>query len=149
MEFLFMARIQALRLWNGSTDSTTLDYQRTSNPSEYQIVITLMTATKVYKTWHHPAASSTLCRTPHPKNIEGKNTKPIFNRQYYYLNWPCPSEEKKKTHLFPMECRYKSNSTWSLHKPLDQHYDGKKQKEERILPWSLRKGGLKHNKLKK
>ena len=48
-----------------------------------------------------------------------------------------------------MECRHKTNSTQTLHKPLDQHYDSKKQKEERILPWSLRKGGLKYSKLKK
>ena len=37
LESLFLARDQALSLWNGSTDSKTLDYQRT-NPREYQRV---------------------------------------------------------------------------------------------------------------
>ena len=34
----FQDRDQALRLWSGSTDSKTLDYQRIPNPKEYQIV---------------------------------------------------------------------------------------------------------------
>ena len=37
----------------------------------------------------------------------------------------------------------------SLDKPLDQTSEGRNQKEERIQPWSLGKGDLKHNKLKK
>jgi len=46
---------------------------------------------------------------------------------------------------------------WSLHKPLDQAYEGRNQKEERIQPssrkefnftWSLGKENLKHSKLK-
>ena len=39
VESLFLTRDQALSLWSGSTDSKTLDYQRT-NPREYQIVRT-------------------------------------------------------------------------------------------------------------
>ena len=39
MESSFLTRDQALSLWSGSTDSKTLDYQRT-NPREYQIVRT-------------------------------------------------------------------------------------------------------------
>ena len=151
MESLFVARIQAPRLWSGSADSTILDYQRTLNPSEYQIVITLTNSTQVYKNWHHPTASSTLCRIPHPKNKEGKNTKPIFNRQHYYLNQPCPSEEKKKLTCSP----WNAGTSQTLHEAYINHWINimmkkkKNQKEERILPWSLRKGGLKHNKLKK
>jgi len=38
MESPFLARDKALSLWNGSTDSKTLDYQRTPNPREHQIV---------------------------------------------------------------------------------------------------------------
>ena len=45
--------------------------------------------------------------------------------------------------------QHKSQPIWSLHKPLDQTYEGRNQKEERIQPWSLGKGDLKHNKLKK
>ena len=36
-----------------------------------------------------------------------------------------------------------------MHKPLDQTYEGRKQKKERGQPWNLGKGDLKHNKLKK
>ena len=39
MEFSFLTRDQALSLWSGSTDSKTLDNQRT-NPRVYQIVRT-------------------------------------------------------------------------------------------------------------
>ena len=37
VEYSFLTRDQALRLWSGSTDSKTLDYQRI-NPREHQIV---------------------------------------------------------------------------------------------------------------
>ena len=40
VESLFLAKDQALSLWCGSTVSKTLDYQRTANPGEYQIVRT-------------------------------------------------------------------------------------------------------------
>ena len=39
MESSFLTRDQALSLWSGSTNSKTLDYQRT-NPREYQVVRT-------------------------------------------------------------------------------------------------------------
>ena len=39
VKFPFLARDQALSFWSGSTDSKTLDYQRT-NTREYQIVRT-------------------------------------------------------------------------------------------------------------
>ena len=39
LHFVYGVRDQALSLWSGSTDSKTLDYQRT-NPQEYQLVKT-------------------------------------------------------------------------------------------------------------
>ena len=45
MESLLPAQAQALSLWIGSADSKTLDYQRTPNPTEYQIERILTTAT--------------------------------------------------------------------------------------------------------
>ena len=51
--------------------------------------------------------------------------------------------EAKRPHLFPPECKHKS------YKPLDQPYEGRNQKEERIQPQSLGKRDLKHDKLKK
>ena len=58
-------------------------------------------------------------------------------------------EKKKKAYLLPPECKHKSHPTWSLHKPLDQTYEGRNQKRERIQPWKLGKGDLEHNKFKK
>ena len=93
-------RDQALSLWSGSTDSKTLDYQRT-NPREYQIV---RTHTKK-STWiQDPASpnqttSSILCRTPHPSDKQNKNTNPIINRQDYHLTQLCSPEEKQKKKL--------------------------------------------------
>ena len=84
---------QALRLWSGSTDSKTVDYQRT-NPREYQIELTQRKPLE-YKTKHHPSTCSTLCRMPHLNNKQSKNTNPISSRQDYNLTQPCPAEEKK------------------------------------------------------
>ena len=84
---------KALNLWSGSTDSN-LDYQRT-NPREDQIVRTHTKESTEYKTQHHPATSSTLCRTPHLNNKQNKNTNQIISRQDYHLTQPCPSEEKQ------------------------------------------------------
>ena len=71
----FQTQDQALSPWSGSTDSKTLDYQRT-NPREYQTVRTQKKSLE-YKTWHHPTTISTLCRTPHLNNKQNKNTNPI------------------------------------------------------------------------
>ena len=91
MESLFLTRDQALSLWSGSTDSKTLDYQRT-NSREYQIVSTHTEET----TWiQDPATSNTLCRMPHLNNKQKKNTNPIISRQDYSLTQPCLSEEKQ------------------------------------------------------
>ena len=53
VQSLFLTRDQALSLWSESTDSKTLDYQRT-NPREYEIVRTHTTET----TWIQNTASS-------------------------------------------------------------------------------------------
>jgi len=48
-----------------------------------------------------------------------------------------------------MKIQHESHPIQSLHKPLDQPQEGRKQKEERIQHLSLGKGDLKHNKFKK
>ena len=48
-----------------------------------------------------------------------------------------------------IKIQHKSHPIWNLDKPLDQPYEGRNQKEERIQPWNLGKGDLKHNKFKK
>ena len=88
-------RDQALSLWSGSTDSKTLDYQRT-NPREYQIVRTHTKETTWIRDLAHSTTSSTLCSTPHLNDKQSKNTNPVISRQDYHLTQPCPSEEKKK-----------------------------------------------------
>ena len=40
----------------------------------------------------------------------------------------------------------KSHPIWSLHKPLDQPYESRNQKKDRIQTWSLGKEDLKYNK---
>ena len=94
MEASFLTRDQALSLWRQSTDSKSLDYQRT-NPREYQTVRAPKRKPLEYKTYHRPTTSSTLCRMLHPNNKQNKNTNPIINRQDYHLTQPCPSEEKQ------------------------------------------------------
>ena len=105
-------RDEVLSLWNGSTDSKTLDYQRT-NPRKYQIVRTHTKETTWIQDPHHPTTSSTQCRMPH-LNKQSKNTNPVISRQDYHFTQPCPSEEKQT------KPQHKSHPIWSLQKPLDQ-----------------------------
>ena len=135
MEASFLTRDQALSLWSGSTDSKTLDYQRTNpaaaaeslqlcptlcnpidgSPREYQIMRIHTKEPLEYKTQHHPTTSSTLFRTPHPNNKQNKNTNPIISIQDHHLTQPCPSKETNK-----QKTQHKSHPIRSLHKPLDQ-----------------------------
>jgi len=71
-----------------------------------------------------------------------------------WLKWLTSSsslahQKKNKQTNKQTKTQDKSHPIWSLHKPLDQPYEGRNQKEERIQPWSLRKGDLKQNKFKK
>ena len=83
-----------MSLWSWSTDSKTLDCQKT-NPRGYHILRTHTKEAIGIKTWHHPATSSTLCRLLHLNNKQNKNTNPIISGQEYHLTQPCPSEEKQ------------------------------------------------------
>ena len=87
-------RDKALSLWSGITDSKALDYQRT-NPRSYQWELRPKKPLE-YKTRHHTATSSTLCRMPHLSNKSNKNTNPTISRQDYHLTQPCPSQEKQR-----------------------------------------------------
>ena len=113
MESSFLTRDQTLSLWSGNTDSKTLDYQRT-NPREYKIVRTHTRKPFVYKTWHHPTTSSTLCRTPHLNNKQNKNINEIISRQEYHLTQPCPSEEKQ-TNKQKVSTNFTLNKTHTNH----------------------------------
>ena len=77
--------------------------------------------------------------------MKKKKKNPIISRQDYHLTQPSPSEEKQTD-------KQKFN-TFSPYKKLTQTtgtmLEGRNQKEKSIQPWSLRKGDLEHNKLKK
>ena len=69
-----------------------------------------------------------------PAEPPGKPSKQQTRRKYnpissqdYHLIQPCPSEGKKK--LTSSHQRDKSHPTRSLHKPLDQTYEGRNQKK--------------------
>ena len=80
---------------------------------------------------------------PHLNNKQNKNTNPVISRQDCNLTQPCLSEEKQTN---------KNSAQISPYKKLTQTtgptLEGRNQKEEKIQPWSLGKGDLKHNKLK-
>ena len=114
VESSFLTRDQALSLSSGSTDSKTLDYQRT-NPREYQIVRThckestsIQDLAPPNHQWHPVQDASSKQQT------NKQNTNPIISRQDYHLTQPCPSEEKQT------KTQHKSHPIQSLHKPLDQ-----------------------------
>ena len=132
MESSFLTRDQALSLWSGSTDSETLDDQRTK-PREYQIELTERKPLE-HKTRHHPTTSSTLCRTPHLNNKPNKNINPIISRQDYHLPQPCPSEEKQTN-------KQKLNTNLTLYEAYTNHWtnlrraETKRKKEFNLKAW--------------
>ena len=101
-----LGRDQALSLWNGSSDSKTLDYQRTY-PREYQIAKLTQRKPLDYKTQHHPSTSSILFRTPHLNKKQNKSTNPVISKQDYHLTQPCPSEEEQTNK--PTKSQHKSH----------------------------------------
>ena len=81
---------QALSLWSGSTDSKTLEYQRT-NPREYQIVRTHTKET----TWiqdQQPVAP----RAGGLIQTTNKNTNQIIIRRDYHLTQPAHQRKTNK-----------------------------------------------------
>jgi len=97
-----------------------------TNPREYQRELTQWKPLED-KTQHHPTTSSMLCRMLNLNN-NNKNTNLIISRHDYHITQPYPSEEKQTK---PQD---KSHPMQSLHKPLDQPWEGRNQKEERIQP---------------
>ena len=105
---------QALSLWSGSTDSKTLNYQRT-NTREYKIELTQRKPLE-YKTKHHPSTCSTLCRMPHLNNKQNKNTNPIINRRTTTSLRLAHQRKNIQTN----KIQHKSHPIRSLHKPPEQ-----------------------------
>ena len=106
MESLFLSRGQALSLWSGSTDSKTLDYQRT-NPREYQIVRTHTKETTSIQGLASPNHLQHPVQDASSKQQTKQRYKPNKQQTGLHLTQPCPSEEKQirkqklSTHLTP------------------------------------------------
>jgi len=92
VESSFLIRDQALSHWSGSTDSKTLDYQRT-NPREYQIVRThkgnhLNTRPGITQPPVAPCAGCLISRTGLPPDsalpIRGKTNKKLSTNLNLY-----------------------------------------------------------------
>ena len=96
------------------------------------------------KTQHHPTTNSTLGRMLHLNNKQ--KYKPSHQQRGLPLHSALPIRGKANKQT---KNSAQSHPLGSLHKPLDQSLEGRNQKEERIQPLSLRKGDLKHSKLKK
>ena len=104
-----------------------------------------------YKIRHHPTTSSTLCRTPHLNNKQNKNTNPVISGQdttSLSLAHHRKTKQKLSTCLTLYEAHTKS---WTNLRRAET-----KKKKESNLPqerinfyWSVGKGDLKHNNLKK
>ena len=125
VDSLFLTRDQTLSPWSGSTDSKTLDTR--GQPQGR------LTQRKPlgYKTQHHPATSSALCRTPRLSNKQNRSTRPTISRQGDPLTQPCPSEEKQAGKNSAQISPYTklTQTTWPT-------LGGKKPNEERIQPSS-------------
>ena len=95
MESPFLTRDQALNFLTGNT-TPRLEYQRTTNPREYQIV---RTHTKEVK-WIQNPASPNYQQLPvqdgSSKQKQDKNTNPIISREDYQFIQPWSSEGGKK-----------------------------------------------------
>ena len=122
-------RDQVLSLWSGSTDSKTLDYQRTNNPRGYQIVRTHRKET----TWiqdlapsNHPVKDATC------KQQTKQKYKPCHQQTGIPPHAALPIRRKtiKKT-----KTQYKSHPIQSSHKPLTnlRRTETKKKKEFNLL----------------
>ena len=133
MQSALLIRDQALSLWSGSTDSNTLDYQRT-NPKEYQIV---RTHTKEASGIQDPASPN---HQQHPvQDASSKQqtkqkiqTKSSADKITISLN--LAHQRKSKQRKKQTKTQHKFHLIGSLHKPLDQPQEGRNQKEERIQP---------------
>ena len=124
----------------GSTESRTVDCQRTPDPRSINQWELPQRPPLVPKTWHHSTAGSTQHRTAHPNNKQDRNTNPIIRRQNshrhpqtQHLTQPCPSEGIKP-HL-PPECRHKTLWKWSLHKWRDRPHPPQAETKSKRNEW--------------
>ena len=78
-----------------------------------------------------------------------QQTKQEYKHKHQQAGLPHHSALPIRGKTSKQKTQHKSHPTQDLHKPMDQTYEGRNQKEERIQPWSLGKADLKHSKFKK
>ena len=125
VESLFLAIAQALRLWSGCADSKSIDYQRTSDPREYQIVRTHTKATTYVQDlappncqWHPGCLIQTANKTK-------RQTQPSADRV-----------TTSPSHAHQREHKHKSQPTWNTnHWTNLTRAETKRKKEVNIRAW--------------
>ena len=142
-----LTRDQTLSHRNERADSKTLDCQRTPNSREYQLVRTLTKASTCIQDLAQPNASSNQLRMPHPNNKQ----KHKQNHQHTGLppHTAIPIRGGKTPPSTRMQAQFTPNTKPTLNTGLTLPTGGRNQKQEEIQTWSLGKGDLKHNNLKK
>ena len=92
---------------------------------------------------------------PHLSNKQNKSTNLIINRQEYHLIQPCPSEEKQTNKQNSAQISPYTKLTQTTVPTLGGQKPKRRKnsiflKEKKFnFPWSLGKGDLRHNNLKK
>ena len=87
-----------IKPWGFGVRALTLDYQRTPNPREYQIVRTPTKATIVYKNRYHPSSGNIPCKHLIQKTSKTKTqTKSSTDRITSSLSPAHQRKKKKKT----------------------------------------------------
>ena len=140
-----MTRDQALSLWSRSTDSKALDYQRI-NPRDYQIVRTHTKET----TWIWPGITQPPV-APVQEASSKQQTKQRHKPSHHQTGLPLHSAlpMRGKTSKQTNKNSAQISPYMKLTQTTGPTLEGRNQKEERIQPWSLGKGDLKHNQLRK
>ena len=129
MEASFLTRDQALSLWRQSTDSKSLDYQRT-NPREDQTVRAPKKKPLEYKTYHRPTTSSTLCMISHLNNKTKIQTYSSADRITTSLS--LAHQRKNKTKLSKNLTLYEAYiNQWTRHR----RAENKRNKEFNLKAW--------------
>ena len=117
VESSFLIRDQAKSLWSRSTDSKTLDYQKT-NPGNYQIVRT-HTKENHLNTRHLPTTSSNLCRKPHVNNKQNKiQSQSSADR---ITSSPSLTHQRKKKQTSKQQQQQKLSTNLSLYEAYTNH----------------------------
>ena len=95
----------------------------------------------------HLTTSSTLCRMPHLNKKTKQKYQPSHQRTGLPSHSALPIREKTNKQTNKNSAQISPYT--SSHKPLDQTWEGRNQKEERIQPWSLGIWNLIHYKFLK